>query len=98
MRRVWAWLGTIVLVGIAAWLGAPAALRAYWWRQESNPVRRGAAIAARAGCTSCHGPEGARGLPGPRTGPGVPPWDGGVPMMYRDGEDEGRGDIQDGGS
>ena len=96
MRRVWAWLGTIVLVGIAAWLGAPAAIRAYWWSQESNPVRRGAEIAARSGCFSCHGPEGSRGLPDPGTGQGVPQWDGGVPMMYVEGQDEIREYILDG--
>jgi mono/diheme cytochrome c family protein len=96
MRRVWAWLGTIVLVGIAAWLGAPAAIRAYWWRHESNPVRRGAEIAARSGCLSCHGPEGARGLPDPGMGQGVPQWDGGVPMMYVNGEAEVREYILDG--
>ncbi len=96
MRRVWAWLGTIVLVGIAAWLGAPAAIRAYWWRHESNPVRRGAEIAARSGCFSCHGPEGTRGLPDPGTGQGVPQWDGGVPMMYVNSEDEVREYILDG--
>jgi mono/diheme cytochrome c family protein len=96
MRRVWAAIGTIVLVGIAAWLGAPAAIRAYWWRQESNPVRRGAEIAARSGCFSCHGPEGARGLPDPGAGQGVPQWDGGVPMMYVNGDAEVREYILDG--
>src|SRR5256712_9774528 len=98
MSRAFAWLGTIVLIGIAAWLGAPAAIRAYWWRQESNPIRRGAEIAARSGCFSCHGPEGARGLPDPGSGEAVPQWDGGVPMMYVNGEDEVREYIQDGGS
>ena len=96
MRRVWAWLGTIVLVAIAAWLGAPKAMRAYWWRHESNPVRRGAEIAARSGCFSCHGPEGGRGLPDPGTGQGVPQWDGGVPMMYVEDENEVREYILDG--
>ena len=96
MSRAFAWLGTIVLIGIAAWLGAPAAMRAYWWRQESNPIRRGAEIAARSGCFSCHGPEGARGLPDPGSGEAVPQWDGGVPMMYVNGEEEVREYILDG--
>jgi mono/diheme cytochrome c family protein len=71
-------------------------MRAYWWRQESNPVRRGAEIAARSGCFSCHGPEGTRGVPDPGTGQSVPQWDGGVPMMYVDGEEEVREYILDG--
>jgi mono/diheme cytochrome c family protein len=96
MRRALAWLGTIVLLGIAFWLGAPAAIRAYWFRHESNPIRRGAEIATRSGCFSCHGPEGARGLPDPGTGQGVPQWDGGVPMMFVDGEAEVREYILDG--
>jgi mono/diheme cytochrome c family protein len=96
MRRVWAWVGTIVLIGIAAWLGAPAAIRAYWSRHETNPVRRGAAIAAHSGCFSCHGPEGSRGLPDPASGQAVPQWDGGVPMMFVNGEDEVREYISDG--
>ena len=96
MRRVWAWLGTVVLVSIAAWVGAPAAIRAYWRRQESSPVRRGAEIAARSGCFSCHGPHGTRGLPDPGSGQTVPTWDGGVPMMYVSGEREVREYILDG--
>jgi mono/diheme cytochrome c family protein len=96
IQRAFAWLGTIVLIGIAAWLGAPAAIRAYWWRQESNPIRRGAELAARSGCFSCHGPEGARGLPDPGISQSVPQWDGGVPMMYVNGAQEVREYIQDG--
>jgi mono/diheme cytochrome c family protein len=96
MHRALAWLGTIVLIGIAFWLGAPAAIRAYWWRHESNPIRRGAELAARSGCFSCHGPEGARGLPDPGTGRGVPQWDGGVPMMFVNGEAEVREYILNG--
>ena len=96
MSRAFAWLGTIVLIGIAAWLGAPAAIRAYWWRQESNPIRRGSEIAVRTGCFSCHGPEGARGLPDPGSGQTVPQWDGGTPMMYVSGEEEVREYILDG--
>jgi len=96
MRRFWAWLGTLVLLLIVAWLGAPAAIRAYWHRQESNPVRRGADIAARSGCFACHGAQGACGLPDPGTGETVPTWDGGVPMMYVAGEPEIREYILEG--
>ena len=96
MRRAWAWLGTIMLVSIVAWLGAPSGYRAYWRWQESNPVRRGAEIAARAGCFACHGPQGMRGLPDPGSGETVPTWDGGVPMMYVNGVQEVREYILDG--
>ena len=96
MRRVGAWIGTIVLLAVAARLLAPAAMRAYWQRQESNPVLRGASIAAGMGCFSCHGPQGTRGLPDPGSGQTVPTWDGGVPMMYVSGEDEVREYILDG--
>ena len=96
MRRVWAWLGTLLLLAVAARLGAPRVLRAYWQRQESNAVLRGAAIATRAGCFSCHGPQGTRGLPDPGSGQTVPTWDGGMPMMYVSGEEEVREYILDG--
>src|SRR5436309_10750555 len=96
MRRAGAWLGTIMLVSIVAWLGAPSGYRAYWRWQESNPVRRGAEIAARAGCFACHGPQGMRGLPDPGSGETVPTWDGGVPMMYVNGVQEVREYILDG--
>ena len=96
MRRVWAWLGTLILLTVAARLGAPKAIRAYWQRQESNAVLRGAAVASAAGCFSCHGPQGTRGLPDPGSGQTVPTWDGGVPMMYVSGEEEVREYILDG--
>jgi mono/diheme cytochrome c family protein len=71
-------------------------MRVIWSLRESNPVRRGAEVARRVGCLSCHGPDGTRGLPDPGTGGEVPPWDGGVPMMYVDGEEEVREFILDG--
>jgi mono/diheme cytochrome c family protein len=64
--------------------------------RESNPVQRGARLAARAGCHACHGPDGTRGLADPGSGGEVPAWDGGVPMMYVNGEDEVREFILDG--
>jgi mono/diheme cytochrome c family protein len=96
MRRVWAALGTLVLLAVAVRVGAPRVMRAYWQRQESNAVLRGAAIATRAGCFACHGPQGTRGLPDPGSGQTVPIWDGGVPMMYVNGEEEVREYILDG--
>lgn len=86
----------LAVLAAALGLGALPALRAFWWRRESNPVRRGAEIAARVGCLSCHGPHGTKGLPDPNTGEEVPPWDGGVPMMYVRDEQEVREYILDG--
>lgn len=90
---------TGVLALILAVAGGAAALPAAraWWRwNESNPVRRGAALAARLGCHACHGPGGTGGLPDPGLGEEVPSWDGGVPMMYVSGPDEVREYILDG--
>ncbi len=89
--RVWA---IVILVAAAA--GALPALRAWWRWRESNPIGRGAALAARVGCLSCHGPHGTRGLPDPKSGEGVPTWDGGMPMMYVNGVEEVREYILDG--
>lgn len=96
MRRPPAWLVALVIAALAAGLGALPTLRLYWWWRESNPVRRGADLAARVGCLSCHGPHGTQGLPDPNTSEEVPPWDGGVPMMYVNGEEEVREYILDG--
>lgn len=88
----------VLIVALAA-AGAVSALpvaRAWWRFRESNPVRRGAAIAERSGCHACHGPRGTRGLPDPALGEGVPEWDGGVPMMYVSGPAEVREYIRDG--
>jgi mono/diheme cytochrome c family protein len=89
---------TAVLVAAAAAVAcALPAARAWWWR-ESNPIRRGADLAARVGCVSCHGPAGTRGLPDPSLGQDVPAWDGGVAMMYDNGPGEVREFILDGTS
>ncbi|MGH9749334.1 MAG: c-type cytochrome [Candidatus Polarisedimenticolia bacterium] len=92
--------GRAVLLGAAllvlAGIAAPPGLRALWWWRESNPIRRGAVVAARAGCLACHGPDGTRGLPDPNTRGEVPAWDGGVPMMYVDGPGEVREYVLDG--
>jgi mono/diheme cytochrome c family protein len=90
---------TIVAAAAIAALVATTALplaRAWWWWRESNPVRRGARLAGRVGCLSCHGPAGTHGLPDPALGQEVPAWDGGVAMMYVSGPDEVREYILDG--
>jgi mono/diheme cytochrome c family protein len=96
IRKPLVWTGWLALLLLLAALAAPTALRAYWWRRAANPVRRGAEIAARAGCLSCHGPHGTKGLPDPSTGEEVPPWDGGIPMMYVRDQSEVREYILDG--
>jgi mono/diheme cytochrome c family protein len=96
MPMRWAWIGTTAVGAIALLLGSVPAMRAYWSWRESNPVRRGAEIARRAGCLSCHGPDGTRGLPDPGTRDEVPAWDGGIAMMYVNGEEEVREFILDG--
>jgi len=96
MARPWLRLGGPLVLLAAVALGALPALRAYWRVRESNPVQRGAAIAARSGCLSCHGPHGTRGLPDPNSGEQVPAWDGGVPMMYVRDAQEVREYILDG--
>jgi len=95
MRRLRLLLAAAVTVGVCA-AGALPAMRAYWWAREANPIRRGAEVAARAGCFGCHGPQGTRGVPDPVAGEPVPEWSGGVPMMYVNGPDEIREYILDG--
>lgn len=95
MRRVSIGVWAIVILAAAA-AGTLPALRAYWWWRESNSIRRGAVLAARVGCLSCHGPHGTKGLPDPKGGDEVPTWDGGMPMMYVNGVQEVREYIRDG--
>lgn len=55
----------------------------YWSWRTDNPVRRGAALAAREGCLSCHAPMGSQETanPGSRWGT-VPSFFRGNAMMY----------------
>jgi mono/diheme cytochrome c family protein len=94
MRRVRVILGVPVILALAGAAVLPL-MRSYWSWREENPIRRGARLAHRAGCLSCHGPEGSKGLPDPNGGE-VPVWDGGVPMMYVSGVHEVREYIEDG--
>ncbi len=77
------WLG-LALLGAA--VVAPAVRFSpglYWWWRTDNPVRRGAALAARQGCLSCHAPLGRdeTANPGSRWGT-VPSFFRGNTMMY----------------
>ena len=55
----------------------------YWALRTDNPVRRGAVLAAREGCLSCHAPRGSQEFanPGSRWGT-VPSFFRGNAMMY----------------
>src|SRR6266436_2561174 len=95
MRRSRLGLWALLILAGAA-IGTLPALRVYWEWRASNPVRRGLAVAESAGCHSCHGPHGTKGLPDPRSREDVPTWDGGMPMMYVSGIQEVREYILDG--
>jgi mono/diheme cytochrome c family protein len=76
-------LAALGIVAVAALLFGKRAFETWSWWREGNAVRRGRQVAAGAGCFSCHGPGGIRGVknPGSRWGD-VPAWDGGSWMMY----------------
>jgi mono/diheme cytochrome c family protein len=95
MRRLGLRLLVLLILALAG-AATLSALRLYWARRESNPVSRGAAIASRVGCLSCHGPHGTQGLPDPALGEEVPTWDGGMPMMYVHSAEEVREYVLDG--
>src|SRR5678810_278133 len=82
--------------------GEALALGLIWFRnperaRAASPVLRGAGVAERMGCFSCHGPGGVAGVPNPRSKPGdVPAWVGGNYMMYNESPDEIREWILDG--
>ena len=79
-----------------------AAIGLAWFRdperaRSASPVLRGARVAERMGCFSCHGPGGVTGVPNPRSKFGdVPAWVGGNYMMYNESPDEIREWILDG--
>lgn len=94
---------------VVALLCAPRAPGWYWSWRTDNPVRRGATLAAKEGCLSCHGPTGRdeTANPGSRWGT-VPSFFRGNAMMYvkspsqvetfiRDGDPEGRAEKDRGG-
>jgi len=67
MRRIRVLFGVLILL-LSVGAGALPALRLWWSWREENPIRRGAGLASRAGCLSCHGPNGSQGLPDPNGG------------------------------
>jgi mono/diheme cytochrome c family protein len=86
-----------LLVIILAAAVAPLLVRSYWSWRASNPVRRGVELARSMGCFSCHGSLGVQGIPDPGLDDGeVPPWSGGVWMMYVRDESEIHEFILDG--
>jgi mono/diheme cytochrome c family protein len=76
------------LLGALALVLAPGALRLVLRARESNPVLRGARLAAREGCFGCHQPVGEEiPSPGSRWG-SVPRFGAGNAFMYVDSRDE----------
>jgi len=61
----------------------------YWTLRTDNPVRRGARLAAKEGCLSCHAPKGSQEFanPGSRWGT-VPSFFRGNAMMYMKSPEE----------
>lgn len=85
MKRLPAIIAAVLIVVGSLALATPGAIRAYWHWRASNPVRRGLAVAEKAGCFSCHGPLGSGGLadPGPYGG-NVPAWTNGEWTAFLD--------------
>ena len=93
------WIIWLLVIGAVLVFGAalsPWIVQAYWRAKSSNPVRRGIQRATQLGCFHCHGPRGTEGIPDPAKPEGVPPWSGGVWMMYVENEDEIRDFILNG--
>ena len=69
----------------------------HWRTKDRGAVHRGWVVAEEHGCFACHGPGGHRGMTNPGHGlEDVPPWSGGLLMMYADNEGEIREWIEDG--
>lgn len=84
------------LVLLALGVSAYVAVR-HWRERNLGAVQRGYRTAEGKGCFTCHGPGGHRGMPNPGHGlEDVPPWSGGILMMYADDEGEIREWILDG--
>lgn len=81
MKRNWIAVGALSVLALAMtarWIPGW-----YWTLKTDNPVRRGARLAAREGCLSCHTPRGSQEFanPGSRWGT-VPSFFRGNAMMY----------------
>jgi mono/diheme cytochrome c family protein len=90
--RLW-FLAFLIIAGIMAYPSA----RDLVLRVEVTPVQRGHAVALRAGCFSCHGPDGVGGVKNPGSEDGeVPAFVEGTVMMWVKSEAEIREYILDG--
>jgi mono/diheme cytochrome c family protein len=97
MRRPVRVLLVFLLAAVLALLAGPAALRGWWAKRSSNPVRRGVERARELGCFSCHGDLGRAGIRDPGAPDAeVPAWSGGLWMMYVRNDEEIRRYIRDG--
>lgn len=86
--------GIVVLLagGLAVWLGVRQFRSA-----DIGAVQRGYQAAEAKGCFTCHGSGGHRGMPNPGYSlEDIPPWSGGMLMMYANDEAEIREWIEDG--
>jgi mono/diheme cytochrome c family protein len=84
-------LGALVVAIASAWAVSA------WRGKDRGTVHRGFKVAESHGCFTCHGVGGHRGMPNPGHGlDDIPPWSGGILMMYADNEGEIREWIQDG--
>lgn len=91
------WILGFCVAAVLLAVTSPWLISGCWRVRSSNPVRRGVALAGELGCFSCHGEQGAGGIPEPAVdGQTVPGWSGGVWMMYVESDDEIREFILDG--
>ena len=82
---------------VAVTILAYPALRRIVLQVEVTPPQRGHAVAVRAGCFDCHGPDGTGGIANPGSKDGeVPGFTGGTLMMFVKTEAEVREYILDG--
>lgn len=95
--------GRLAIGALAVLALCEGALLGIWWFRDPGRARarsavlRGAKVAERLGCYSCHGPEGAAGIPNPGARMGeVPAWPGGTYMMFNESPGEIREWILDG--
>lgn len=86
----------LLLVVENLWLAYPT-LRGLVLQYQEEPAARGRVLAARLGCFSCHGPDGAGGVPNPGSRwQEVPGFGEQTLMMYAASDDEIRQYILDG--
>lgn len=78
-----------LLIIVILLIGSPYLIRKYWSWSERNQIVRGAELAVKNGCVSCHIPFSGKEIknPGSRLG-NVPSFFGGNLMMYIKKQDE----------